>query len=101
MSDAAKSSSHTMLTDTHILPATRVDKHSSTVPADDSFELYDLRIEMVCPPGARILCGAKEGDHFTLEGELLHLPPGQGFSIYSLGMYNCLSNKSLPTLRRH
>ncbi|KAJ7128099.1 hypothetical protein C8R46DRAFT_52271 [Mycena filopes] len=27
----------------------------------------------------RILCGAKEGDHFTLEGEMLHLPPGQGW----------------------
>jgi hypothetical protein len=54
--------------------------------ADDTFELYDLRVEVVCPPGARILCGAKEGDHFTLEGEMLHLPPGQGFSIYSLGV---------------
>ncbi|PSR71943.1 hypothetical protein PHLCEN_2v12153 [Hermanssonia centrifuga] len=50
----------------------------------DSFELYDLRVEVICPPGARILCGAKEGDHFTLEGEMLYLPPGQGFSIYSL-----------------
>lgn len=31
------------------------------------------------------MCGAKEGDYFTLEGEMLHLPPGQGISIYSLG----------------
>ena len=52
---------------------------------DDSFQLYDLRVEVVCPPGERIMCGAKEGDHFLLEGELLHLPAGQGFSIYSLG----------------
>jgi len=52
---------------------------------DDSFQLYDLRVEVVCPPGERILCGAKEGDHFLLQGELLHLPAGQGFSIYSLG----------------
>ncbi|KUJ17452.1 uncharacterized protein LY89DRAFT_718150 [Mollisia scopiformis] len=51
---------------------------------DDSFELYDLRVEVVCPPGERILCGAKNGDCFTLQGEMLHLPPGQGFSIYSL-----------------
>ena len=29
----------------------------------------------------------KEGDHFTLEGEMLYLPPGQGISIYSLGNY--------------
>jgi len=48
------------------------------------FELYDLRIEVVAPPGARILCGAKPGDWFELRGEMLHLPPGQGFSIYSL-----------------
>ncbi|KAH9214720.1 hypothetical protein DL95DRAFT_502860 [Leptodontidium sp. 2 PMI_412] len=51
---------------------------------DDSFELYDLRVEVVCPPGERILCGAKEGDYFTLQGEMLYLPPGQGISIYSL-----------------
>lgn len=52
---------------------------------DDTFQLYDLRVEVVCPPGQRIMCGAKEGDHFTLEGEMLYLPPGQGISIYSLG----------------
>ncbi|KAL0945229.1 hypothetical protein HGRIS_000742 [Hohenbuehelia grisea] len=48
---------------------------------NDSFELYDLRVEAVCPPNARILCGAKDGDYFTLEGEMLHLPPGQGILI--------------------
>ena len=52
--------------------------------ADDSFELHDLRVEVIAPPGARILCGARAGDHFELRGEMLHLPPGQGFSIYSL-----------------
>jgi uncharacterized repeat protein (TIGR04076 family) len=51
---------------------------------DDSFELYDLRVEVVAPEGAAIYCGAKPGDHFELHGEMLHLPPGQGFSIYSL-----------------
>ncbi len=58
---------------------------AATVVVNDTFELYDLRVEVVCPPGARILCGAKPGDHFVLRGEMLHLPPGQGFSIYSLG----------------
>ncbi|KAI1419628.1 hypothetical protein F5Y12DRAFT_230488 [Xylaria sp. FL1777] len=52
--------------------------------AQDEFELYDLRVEVVCPPGERILCGAREGDYFTLEGEMMYLPPGQGISIYSL-----------------
>jgi len=58
----------------------------AATPAADSasFELYDLRVEVVVPPGQRILCGAKPGDHFTLQGEMLTLPPGQGFSIYSL-----------------
>ncbi|MCP4307759.1 MAG: TIGR04076 family protein, partial [bacterium] len=48
--------------------------------ADDTFELYDLRVEVVAPKGARIYCG-KPGDWFELRGEMLHLPPGQGFSI--------------------
>lgn len=52
--------------------------------ADDSFELHDLRVEVVAPPDARIFCNAKPGDSFELRGEMLHLPPGQGFSIYSL-----------------
>ena len=51
---------------------------------DDSFELYDLRVEVVAPPGARLYCSAKPGDWFELRGENLFLPEGQGFSIYSL-----------------
>lgn len=52
----------------------------------DSFELYDLKVEVVAPAGAKIWCGASPGDHFTLQGEMLSLPPGQGFSIYSLAV---------------
>ena len=51
---------------------------------DDGFELHDLRVEVVAPPDARVFCGAQPGDSFELRGEMLHLPPGQGFSIYSL-----------------
>jgi uncharacterized repeat protein (TIGR04076 family) len=51
---------------------------------DDGFELYDLRVEVVAPPGARLYCSARVGDYFELRGEMLHMPPGQGFSIYSL-----------------
>jgi hypothetical protein len=61
---------------------------SSESANDDSFALYDLKVEVVCPAGKRILCGANEGDHFTLQGEMLFLPPGQGISIYSLGESN-------------
>jgi uncharacterized repeat protein (TIGR04076 family) len=52
--------------------------------ADDGFDLYDLRVEVIGPPDKQIYCGAKIGDYFDLEGEKLILPPGQGFSIYSL-----------------
>ncbi|KXH63704.1 hypothetical protein CSAL01_02425 [Colletotrichum salicis] len=51
---------------------------------EDAFQLFDLRVEVVCPVGKRIMCGAKEGDYFTLKGEMLYLPPDQGISIYSL-----------------
>ena len=50
----------------------------------EGFELYDLRVEVIGPPGRTIYCGARLGDYFELHGEMLHLPPGQGFSIYSL-----------------
>jgi uncharacterized repeat protein (TIGR04076 family) len=48
------------------------------------FELYDLRIEVIGTPDQPIYCGARLGDYFELQGEMLRLPPGQGFSIYSL-----------------
>jgi uncharacterized repeat protein (TIGR04076 family) len=51
---------------------------------DDVFDLFDLRVEAVAPPGAKIYCGARDGDYFELKGEMLTLPPGQGISIYSL-----------------
>jgi uncharacterized repeat protein (TIGR04076 family) len=49
-----------------------------------SFELWDLRVEVVAPPDARLYCGARVGDYFELHGEMLYLPPGQGISLYSL-----------------
>lgn len=52
--------------------------------ASDEFELYDLRVEVVGPPGKKIYCGAELGDYFELHGEMLKLPSDQGFSIYSL-----------------
>ena len=65
---------------------------------DDAFELWDLKVEVVAPPGARLWCGAKPGDVFELRGEMLHLPPGQGFSIYSLAaVLPLLAAKQRPT----
>jgi uncharacterized repeat protein (TIGR04076 family) len=51
---------------------------------DNGFELWDLRVEVVAPPGARLYCGARVGDSFEVHGEMLRFPPGQGFSLYSL-----------------
>jgi len=56
---------------------------SDATPAQ-TFDLYDLRVEVVAPPGSTVYCGAAVGDFFELRGEMLFLPPGQGFSIYSL-----------------
>jgi uncharacterized repeat protein (TIGR04076 family) len=65
---------------------------------DDSFELYDLKVEVVVPPGGAVYCGAKAGDYFELRGEMLHLPPSQGFSIYSLSsVLPLLAAKQRPT----
>ncbi|HEV2901144.1 MAG TPA: TIGR04076 family protein [Pseudaminobacter sp.] len=65
---------------------------------DDSFELYDLRVEVTAAEGGPIYCGAKVGDHFELRGEMLYLPPGQGFSIYSLAaLLPLLPAKQRPT----
>jgi len=66
--------------------------------SDDRYELYDLKVEVVAPPDSRVYCGAKIGDSFELRGEMLHLPPGQGFSIYSLAaLLPLLPAKQRPT----
>jgi uncharacterized repeat protein (TIGR04076 family) len=65
---------------------------------DDSFELWDLRVEAVVPAGTKAYCGAKDGDYFELRGEMLTLPPGQGFSIYSIAaVLPLLAAKQRPT----
>jgi uncharacterized repeat protein (TIGR04076 family) len=70
----------------------------SIMMADSTFELHDLKVEVVAPEGAHIYCGAKHGDFFELRGEMLHLPDGQGFSIYSLAaVLPLLAAKQRPT----
>jgi uncharacterized repeat protein (TIGR04076 family) len=64
----------------------------------DAFELFDLRVEVVAPDNARLNCGAKIGDYFEVRGEMLSLPPGQGFSLYSLAaLLPLLPAKQRPT----
>jgi len=65
---------------------------------DESFELWDLRVEAVVPAGAKVYCGARAGDYFELTGEMLTLPSGQGISIYSLAaVLPLLAAKQRPT----
>jgi uncharacterized repeat protein (TIGR04076 family) len=51
--------------------------------ADDSFELFDLRIEIEEIRGI-CTCGHNVGDAFELQGGKLSLPAGEAFCIYAL-----------------
>jgi uncharacterized repeat protein (TIGR04076 family) len=51
--------------------------------SDDSFTLYDLRVEVVA--GERpMVCAHQAGDYFTVRGESISFPPGQSFPLYPL-----------------
>jgi uncharacterized repeat protein (TIGR04076 family) len=50
---------------------------------DDTFVLYDLKVEVVATERPMI-CNHKPGDFFELKGENLSMPPGQTFPIYPL-----------------
>ena len=74
------------------------DDAGPAVQPNDHFELFDLRVEVVAPEGARIQCNARVGDWFEVRGELLHFPPGQPFSMYSLAaLLPLLPAKQRPT----
>jgi len=52
---------------------------------DDSFELWDLRVEVVgCQPGKTMVCNHPIGSFFEVSGENLKLPAGGSFPIYPL-----------------
>ncbi len=58
---------------------------TSVADEDDTFELYDLRIEVIgCQPGKKMVCNHPVGAYFEVSGENLSLPPGQTFPIYPL-----------------
>lgn len=66
---------------------------------DDSFELYDLRIEVIgCRPGWPMVCNHPLGAYFEVSGEDLSLPPGQTFPIYALAaLLPLIPAKQRPT----
>lgn len=51
---------------------------------DDSFELYDIKVEVINNGHKPMICNHKEGDYFLLSGENFSLPAGQSFPIYCL-----------------
>ena len=42
---------------------------------DDTFELYDVRVEVVATERP-FVCGHRAGDSFEVRGENISLPPG-------------------------
>ena len=64
---------------------------------DDSFELFDLRVEVV-GTDRPMVCNHRVGDSLELSGENLMLPSGQSFSIYALAaLLPLLPAKQRPT----
>jgi uncharacterized repeat protein (TIGR04076 family) len=50
---------------------------------DDTFTLYDLRVEVIATD-RQMVCSHRAGDWFALVGENLSFPSGQTFPIYPL-----------------
>jgi len=53
-------------------------------PTDDSFELFDLRVEVLNDGKRPMVCNHPEGSYFEVSGENLILPQGATFPIYCL-----------------
>lgn len=51
---------------------------------NDSFELYDIKVEVLNNGIKPMVCNHKEGDSFLLSGENFSLPHDQTFPIYCL-----------------
>ena len=64
---------------------------------DDSFTLFDLRIEVIATDRPMV-CNHALGESFTLVGETLRFPDGQGFPLYPLAaLLPLLPAKQRPT----
>ncbi len=64
---------------------------------DDTFELYDLRVDVVATDRPMV-CGHVAGESFEVHGELLVMGAGQTFSLYALAaILPLLPAKQRPT----
>ena len=59
------------------------EKERAVNQRDDSFELFDLRVEVI-QGDAPMVCNHPEGSWFEVQGEDLIFPPGQTFPLYPL-----------------
>lgn len=70
---------------------------SPTAGRDDTFELYDLRVDVVATDRPMV-CGHVAGESFEVHGELLVMGAGQTFSLYALAaILPLLPAKQRPT----
>jgi uncharacterized repeat protein (TIGR04076 family) len=72
-----------------------VDPRQSFHVADDTFELFDLKVRIEEIRGT-CTCDLQVGQYFELKGGKLSLPPGQSFCLYALASTLPL----LPTKQR-
>ena len=56
---------------------------SEGIMADDSFDLYDLKVEVVATERPMV-CAHTPGDYFLVQGENLVFPQTRAFSMYAL-----------------
>jgi uncharacterized repeat protein (TIGR04076 family) len=69
--------------------------------ADDEFQLYDLKVEVVHGDASRpLVCQHRLGDSFVLRGSRIETPPGQGFGMWAmLAVLPFLPAKQRPTVK--
>lgn len=68
-----------------------------TADGDDTFELYDLRVEVVATDRPMV-CAHAAGESFDVRGELIVMGAGQTFSQYALAaILPLLPAKQRPT----
>lgn len=66
--------------------------------SDDTFTLWDLRVETHAVAGRQMVCNHPEGSYFEARGEELHFPDGQSFPMYPLAaLLPLLPAKQRPT----
>ena len=67
------------------------------IDSDDSYELYDLRVEVVATDRPMV-CSHRAGDWFEVRGENLVFAANQAFSMYALAaLLPLLPAKQRPT----